>query len=127
MPSTALFVVDIQVDQAQDPKTEIPHAGRIRKSGETILAKARAAIDTARDAGRQPDLGIVFVQHEEKPEDGSLVNGSAPWKLVLSLRDTDSTEMLVSKNTCKWASFGQFREHPKAFSFRSSHSESIRN
>ena len=101
MPSTALFVVDIQNELANDANTEIPHAGRIRGAGGLILNKARAAIDSARAAERKPDLCLVFVQHEEKPGDGELVSGSTPWQLVFPARAGDETERLVHKDVRK--------------------------
>ncbi|KAM0416979.1 hypothetical protein ACHAPT_013003 [Fusarium lateritium] len=94
-PSSALFVIDIQHDLVGDPKTEIPHAARIRDAGEVILSAAR---DISKTSGTQPPL-IVFVQHEEAPEDGSLIKGTEPWKLVFEPRMTDDREILVPKTT----------------------------
>ena len=98
MTRAVLFVIDIQVELAQHPKTEIPHAGRIREAGNAILAKARAAIDTARANRQRPGLDIVIVQHEEKPGVGTLVRGSKPWELVFTPREGDSAEWLISKH-----------------------------
>jgi nicotinamidase-related amidase len=98
MSRIALFVIDIQVELAQDPKTEIPHARRIREAGELILSKARSIIDTARANRQHPNLEIVIVQHEEKAEDGTLVRGSQPWKVIFPPREGDDVERLVSKN-----------------------------
>jgi nicotinamidase-related amidase len=97
MPRTALFVIDIQAALALDPTTEIPHAQRIRDAGTQILARSRAAIDSARTQQQQPELQIVVVQHEEKPESGTLVRGSQPWELVFKQREGDDAEQLVSK------------------------------
>ncbi|RMJ17240.1 hypothetical protein CDV36_003049 [Fusarium kuroshium] len=90
-PSSALFVIDIQHDLARDPKTEIPHAARIRDAGEVILSAARGI-------SRKSPL-IVFVQHEEPPEEGPLVKGSEPWKLVFDSQTNNSREILVPKTT----------------------------
>jgi nicotinamidase-related amidase len=98
MARTALFVIDIQVELAQDATTEIPHAEQIRGAGTRILQKARQAIDSASEHGKVPDLGIVFVQHEEVAEKGPLVKGSKPWELVFKPRDNNEWEKLVSKN-----------------------------
>ena len=72
MSRTALFVVDIQHALALSPSTSIPHAQRIVNAGTSILAKARAAIDTARSSRTETDLEIVIVQHEESPEKGTV-------------------------------------------------------
>ncbi|KIM96859.1 hypothetical protein OIDMADRAFT_58410 [Oidiodendron maius Zn] len=98
MTRTALFVIDIQGELAQDPKTEIPHAKRIREAGDAILTKAREAIDKARANGQHSDLEIVIVQHEEKPEEGTMIRGSKSWELVFAPREGDDTEILVSKD-----------------------------
>jgi hypothetical protein len=75
MSRTAIFVIDIQVELAQNATTEIPHAERIRE-----------------------DLEIVFVQHQEVAEKGPLVKGSKPWELVFKPRDNNRWERLVSKD-----------------------------
>ncbi|KAI4923535.1 hypothetical protein J4E85_008574 [Alternaria conjuncta] len=98
MPRTALFVIDIQVELAQNPPTEIPHADRIREAGTSILQRARQAIDTACEQGREPDLEIVFVQHEEVAEKGPLVKGSKAWELVFKPREGNSWERVVGKD-----------------------------
>jgi len=98
MTRTVLLVIDIQAELAQDPKTEIPHARRIREAGNAILAKARAAIERARANRQRPSLDIVIVQHEEKPEVGTLVRGSKPWELVFTPREGDNAEWLISKH-----------------------------
>jgi nicotinamidase-related amidase len=98
MARTALFVIDIQVQLAQNVMTEIPHAERIRDAGTSILQSARQAIDSADRHGRVPELEIVFVQHEEAAEKGPLVKGSKPWDLVFKPRYNNRWETLVSKD-----------------------------
>jgi nicotinamidase-related amidase len=98
MARTALFVIDIQVELAQNATTEIPHAERIRGAGTRVLQRARQAIDSASEHGVVPDLEIVFVQHEEVAEKGPLVKGSKPWELVFKPRDNNRWERLVSKD-----------------------------
>jgi hypothetical protein len=98
MSRTAIFVIDIQVELAQNATTEIPHAGRIRGAGTRILQRARQVIDSASEYGRVPDLEIVFVQHQEVAEKGPLVKGSKPWELVFKPRDNNRWERLVSKD-----------------------------
>ncbi|KAG7284563.1 hypothetical protein NEMBOFW57_010941 [Staphylotrichum longicolle] len=93
--ATALFVIDIQNDLATDPNTRIPHSARIKAAGEKILAAARAT----KNIPQSGPSTIVFVQHEEKPESGSLVRGSEPWQLVFEPRPGASTERLVAKWT----------------------------
>ncbi|KAG5656880.1 hypothetical protein KAF25_011049 [Fusarium avenaceum] len=90
-PRSALFVIDIQKDLASDPKTQIPHAERIRRAGVDILSAVRG-IET------NPKPVIVFVQHEESPDRGPLVKGSDPWKLVFENDPSKTNERLVSKN-----------------------------
>ncbi|KAH7242766.1 isochorismatase hydrolase [Fusarium tricinctum] len=90
-PKSALFVIDIQKDLALDPKTEIPHAERIRRAGADILSSIRG-IET------NPKPIIVFVQHEESPDSGPLVKGADPWKLVFENDPSKTNERLVSKN-----------------------------
>ncbi|UNI23933.1 hypothetical protein JDV02_009722 [Purpureocillium takamizusanense] len=97
MPRTALFVIDIQKELADDPQTEIPHAARIRDAGDRILDAARNLASSV-PQGKQPAL-IVFVQHEERPEQGTLANGSEPWKLVFNPREGAKDEILVAKIT----------------------------
>ena len=99
MARTALFVIDIQVELAQDATTEIPHAERIRDAATSILQRARQAIDSDDKQGRVPDLEIVFVQHEEVAEKGPLVKGSKPWELVFKPRHRNRWEALISKDT----------------------------
>jgi nicotinamidase-related amidase len=99
MPRTALFVIDIQEDLAGELGTEIPHAGRIREAGTKILADARQTIDTAREKGEDPSLTIIFVQHDEKAEEGALVRGSKPWELIFKPREGDKAERVVAKQT----------------------------
>lgn len=97
MARTALFVIDIQADLAQDPRTEIPHAARIRDVGTAVLSKARIAIDNAWSHGLDANISIIIVQHYETPEKGSLVKGSKPWELVFKPRN--ETERIVEKTT----------------------------
>lgn len=95
MPPTALFVVDIQFELASDPETEIPKAAEIRWAGAAILTKARSAID---DGSKTPRLEIIVVQHEELPDEGTLVRGSRAWELVFPPRDGQTLERKVTKN-----------------------------
>lgn len=99
MPRSALFVIDIQRELAHDPKTRIPHADRICSAGEKILAAARNIVDQYRTAQKQSPSIIVFVQHEEKPEDGTLVKDTEPWRLVFEPREGVQEESLVAKTT----------------------------
>lgn len=99
MSRSALFVIDIQNELARDPKTRIPHAERICSAGEKILATARGIIDSHRAKGQPSPSTIVFVQHEEKPEDGGLVRGTDPWKLFFEPRQGVKEEILVGKTT----------------------------
>jgi nicotinamidase-related amidase len=101
MARTALFVIDIQVELAQNATTEIPHAQRIRQAGTTILQRARQAIDSTSKHGGVPDLEIVFVQHEEVAEKGPLVKKSKPWELIFKPRHNNRWETLVSKDVRK--------------------------
>jgi len=98
MARAALFVIDIQVELAQNATTEIPHAERILDAGTRILQRARQAIDSATEQGRVPGLEIVFVQHEEVAEKGPLIKGSKPWELVFKPQDNGRWERLVSKD-----------------------------
>ncbi|AEO67464.1 uncharacterized protein THITE_2144817 [Thermothielavioides terrestris NRRL 8126] len=97
--ATALFVIDIQNDLATDPQTRIPHAERIREAGAKILSTARAIINAQRASAEELPAIIVFVQHEEEPENGPLVRGSEPWKLVFEPDDAAPSERLVAKWT----------------------------
>lgn len=101
MGRIALFVIDIQKELAQHPQTEIPHARRIRDAGNAILTRARSAIDEERSSGQRSSLKIVVVQHEESPEDGTLVRGSKEWELLYAPREGDNAESLVPKTTGK--------------------------
>ncbi|KPM42186.1 hypothetical protein AK830_g4426 [Neonectria ditissima] len=92
---TALFVIDIQKGLAANPKTEIPHAARIKDVGDKILLAARSL----NASPEKPAPLIVFVQHEETPDDGDLVNGSESWKLVFTPQAGADNEILVSKTT----------------------------
>ncbi|KAL2135122.1 hypothetical protein VTI74DRAFT_9715 [Chaetomium olivicolor] len=97
--TTALFVIDIQNDLAGCAETQIPHTARIIEAGNRILATARKCLDAYRGKGGYPPAIIVFVQHEEKPEEGTLTRGSDPWKLVFEPRDGVEEELLVAKWT----------------------------
>lgn len=99
MPRSALFVIDIQRELAQDPKTRIPLAAKVCTAGEKILAASRAIIDAYRAKAAESPSIIVFVQHEEKPEDGTLVKDTEPWKLVFEPREGVEEEILVAKTT----------------------------
>lgn len=99
MPRSALFVIDIQRELADDPKTQIPHAGRIRSAGEKILTAARDIVDQYRTALKQSPSVILFVQHEEKPDQGTLVRHTEPWRLIFEPRDGIQEERLVAKTT----------------------------
>ncbi|KAF2817269.1 Isochorismatase hydrolase, partial [Mytilinidion resinicola] len=103
MPRIALFVIDIQRDLALNPQTEISAAVRILDAGTSILATARAKIEAARDQSKDSDLTIVFVQHEEKPEDGVLIKGSVPWELVFKPIEGVAEERLVAKKLTNFA------------------------
>lgn len=99
MPRSALFVIDIQRDLAQDPKTRIPYAERVCAAGDKILVAARAIIDSYRIKAQESPSVIVFIQHEETPENGTLVRGTEPWKLVFEPRGGVKEEVLVAKTT----------------------------
>lgn len=102
--ATALFVIDIQNDLVTDPKTRVPHSERIRAAGVKILATARRARTAlaSQDSKPAPHPSIiVFVQHEEKPEDGPLVRDSESWKLVFEPDECAPWERRVHKWTRK--------------------------
>lgn len=99
MPRSALFVIDIQRELADDAKTQIPHADRICSAGEKILSAARGIVDQYRTAQKKSPSVIVFVQHEEKPDEGTLVRDTEPWRLVFEPRDNVQEERLVAKTT----------------------------
>lgn len=90
---SALFVIDIQNDMARCAQTQIPHTARIVEAGHKIVAAARSLDEKPL---------IVFVQHEEGPEEGLLVRGSEPWKLVFDPQPSSKNEILVAKTTSKW-------------------------
>ncbi|KAK7408478.1 hypothetical protein QQX98_009345 [Neonectria punicea] len=92
---SALFVIDIQKGLAANPETEIPQAARLRDVGDKIISVARSLITSP----ETPSPLIVFVQHEETPDDGDLVEGSEPWKLVFTPRPGTENEILVAKRT----------------------------
>ncbi len=93
--TTALFVIDIQNDLATDPATRIPYSERITTAGQRILSAARGVANPNDAPPGTPGL-IVVVQHEEKPEEGTLVRGSEPWGLVF---EPQAGERLVAKHT----------------------------
>lgn len=97
MSRSALFVIDIQRELAQDPKTRMQHAERVCSAGENIIEAARKIIDSYRNKNQQSPSIIVFVQHEEIAVEGTLVRDTEPWKLVFEPRDSVSEEILVSK------------------------------
>lgn len=99
MPSTALFVIDIQNLMCGEPSTEIPGASRIQSAGTALLARARSSISAARAAGREPDLSIVFVQHEETDDPQGLVRGTKRWELYFKPDTESPDERLVAKTT----------------------------
>lgn len=99
MPETALFIIDIQNDLAQDPATEIPAAQRIRDSATTIIKRARSTIHAHVQRGEPSLLVLIFVQHEEAPEEGPLRRGSRPWELVFPPSPSSALERLVAKTT----------------------------
>lgn len=99
MSRSALFVIDIQRELAQDPKTQIPHAERVCSAGDQILVEARRIIDSYRTEGQRSPSIIVFVQHEERPEDGTLLRDTEPWRLVFEPRQGVEEEVLVAKTT----------------------------
>lgn len=96
--TTALFFIDIQKGVADDPEHEIPDAARIRTAGSKILETSRSILDSSRaDESSESSALIVFIQHEEPPEDGPLNRGSELWKLVFEPRDKVAEEWLVQK------------------------------
>jgi hypothetical protein len=99
MPRSALFVIDIQLELAHDPKTRIPHAERVCSASERILSAARGIIDAYRCREQQSPSIIVVVQHEEEPAKGNLVRGTEPWRLMFEPRDGVQEEVLVAKTT----------------------------
>lgn len=102
MSKTALFVIDIQNELANDSKTEIPQAARIRDAGTEILKRARTHINESREKGEDPNLHIVVVQHEEDPnsdDNPTLIKGTEAWKLVFEPQEGDDLERLVEKTT----------------------------
>ncbi|KAJ4286003.1 hypothetical protein N0V88_008154 [Collariella sp. IMI 366227] len=97
--TTALFVIDIQMDLAKCPETQIPHSAQIVEAGNKILSTARTILDAERGKAETLPAIIVFVQHEEQPEKGPLVRGSDPWKFVFDPRTGVEEERLVAKST----------------------------
>lgn len=87
--SSALFIIDIQTSLSTTPQTRIPNAPSLLSAAEKIIATARSLISTR-------SLTLVFVQHEEGPENGDLIRGTPAWELVFQ---PEEGEMLVSKTT----------------------------
>jgi nicotinamidase-related amidase len=94
-PNTALFVIDIQNFLATDPATSIPHSERLKAAVQEILSTARSLNSV--EGGKS--CPIVFVQHEQVSEAGSLQRGTEPWELVFKPVDGASNEIIVSKTT----------------------------
>ncbi|CAN8100509.1 unnamed protein product [Discula destructiva] len=99
MPRSALFVIDIQHELAQNPETQIPHAERVCSASDKILTAARSIIDEYRSHDQESPSIIVFVQHEETAKEGALVRDTEPWKLVFEPREGMAEEILVAKAT----------------------------
>jgi len=95
---TALFVIDIQNDNATHPATRIRAADRVKHAGETILKAARQILDDHRTTSPQPIM-IIFIQHEDAPGKGSLLKDTEPWKLVFEPRAGAEGELLFQKTT----------------------------
>lgn len=93
-------MIDIQYDLCGDPSTEIPNAQRIKDVGTQILSKARSYISASREQGKDPDLDLVFVQHDDlTPEDGTLQRGTKAWELYFQPNtDGGEGERLVGKD-----------------------------
>ncbi|KAK3376159.1 Isochorismatase-like protein [Lasiosphaeria ovina] len=96
---TALFVIDIQNDLATHPETKIPHADRVLAAADKILATARTMLAASRQPDAPPPALVVFVQHQERPDQGPLVKDTEPWRLVYEPRPDADEELLVSKTT----------------------------
>lgn len=96
MPRTAIFVIDIQNHIAVDPTSRVPQADRVIKASEEILQTARSIKDS-NEKSNSPL--IVFIQHEESANDGTLVKGTEPWELVFHPRADVEGEILVAKRT----------------------------
>jgi nicotinamidase-related amidase len=99
MPSTALFVIDIQNLMCGDPSTEVPNASNFKPTITTILERARTSISTARAAGEDPNLTIVFVQHEETEDADGLIKGTERWELYFKPDPNSPDERVVAKTT----------------------------
>ncbi|KAK4442607.1 Isochorismatase-like protein [Podospora aff. communis PSN243] len=97
---TALFVIDIQNDNATDPATRVRTADRVKDAGNRILRSARLALDTYRDTKTTAlPILIIFVQHEDLPGKGTLLRDTEAWKLVFEPRPGVEEEILVQKTT----------------------------
>lgn len=100
MGTTALFVIDIQNDNATDPNTAIPAADRILVAGYKILATVRGSLESnLKNNNPSVPSTIIFVQHEDLPGTGPLKRNTHPWKLVFEPRKDVTSEMLVQKTT----------------------------
>lgn len=97
MAKTALFVIDIQDELARDPKTRIPAGDRVVDAATTLLDRARSRVNEARSKSEDSNLALIFVQHEESDEGGTLMKGTKPWELVFKPRDGEGHERLVPK------------------------------
>jgi len=101
MGATALFVTDIQNDNATDVNTAIPAAARIVTAGSKILATVQGILDNNLNSNPSVNLPsiIVFIQHEDLPGTGSLKKDTHAWKLVFEPRKGVLSEILVQKTT----------------------------
>lgn len=97
----ALFVIDIQNDNATDLETKIRNADRIRHAGSAILEASRQTLGAHRATkpSSPPPILIVFVQHEDLPGKGTLLRDTEAWKLVFEPRAGVEEEIHVHKTT----------------------------
>lgn len=92
-PAVALFVIDVQVDLAQDPATQIADATELRATLSTVLHHVRSV-----NAGLQtPHVRLVFVQHNDRDADDALAMGKPGWQLVFAPLTADG-DWLVHKS-----------------------------
>jgi hypothetical protein len=97
---TALFVIDIQNENATDPATRVRAADRVKGAGKNILRCARLALDTYRETRTTAlPILIIFVQHEDLPGTGTLLKDTEAWNLVFEPRPGVEEEILVQKTT----------------------------
>lgn len=75
-PTTAFFVIDVQRDLAQDPKTAVPDASTICHTISSSIEHARAT----------ESIRVIFVQHDDTEEGEALYPGTEGWKLVFEPR-----------------------------------------